>query len=177
MDKKRRVYTYGEFFPPEISIYAYNETVQEFFPKTREEALEQGFLWKESEARNHQITMCNNRIPDCINDIDESIIKEIIECAHQGSCEHNCTGAFKVTAEEFKFHKAHSLPIPRMCPNCRHYERTKFRNPIKLWHRTCMCTQAEHNHNGTCLNEFETSYSPERSEMVYCESCYQKEVY
>ena len=30
---------------------------------------------------------------------------------------------------------------------------------------------------GKCTNEFETSYAPERPEIVYCESCYQKEVY
>jgi hypothetical protein len=28
-----------------------------------------------------------------------------------------------------------------------------------------------------CKNEFETSYAPEGSEIVYCERCYQQEVY
>ena len=28
-----------------------------------------------------------------------------------------------------------------------------------------------------CENEFETSYSPEKSVIVYCERCYQQEVY
>ena len=176
IDQKGRVYTYGEFFPPELSIYAYNETVQEFFPKTKDEVLAEGFLWKEPEARSHKITLLNNAIPDSIEQTDESIMNEIIECTHQGTCEHNCTGAFKVTAEEFRFHKAHALPIPRLCPNCRHYERTKFRNPLKLWHRTCMCTEVGHEHEGACANEFETSYAPERHEIVYCEKCYQREV-
>ncbi|MBI4119570.1 MAG: hypothetical protein HY456_01835 [Parcubacteria group bacterium] len=27
-----------------------------------------------------------------------------------------------------------------------------------------------------CPNEFETSYAPERSEIVYCEQCYNAEV-
>ncbi len=27
-----------------------------------------------------------------------------------------------------------------------------------------------------CPNEFETSYAPERPEIVYCEKCYQQEV-
>ncbi|MFH1193084.1 MAG: hypothetical protein V1656_02080 [Candidatus Jorgensenbacteria bacterium] len=29
---------------------------------------------------------------------------------------------------------------------------------------------------GKCPNEFETSYAPERKEIVYCESCYNAEV-
>ena len=28
-----------------------------------------------------------------------------------------------------------------------------------------------------CENEFETAYAPEREEKVYCESCYNKEIY
>ncbi len=27
-----------------------------------------------------------------------------------------------------------------------------------------------------CENEFETSYSPDRLEIIYCEKCYQSEV-
>ncbi|MBI5622130.1 DNA-directed RNA polymerase, partial [Candidatus Falkowbacteria bacterium] len=31
--------------------------------------------------------------------------------------------------------------------------------------------------NAGCTNEFETTYAPERPERVYCEECYQKEIY
>ena len=61
------------------------------------------------------------------------------------------------------------IPIPRICPECRHIERFKNRGPNKLWHRQCM--------KKNCNNEFETSYAPDRQEIVYCESCYNKEVY
>ena len=41
VDAKGRKYTYGEFFPPELSPFAYNETIaQEYFPLTKEEARE-----------------------------------------------------------------------------------------------------------------------------------------
>ena len=35
-----------------------------------------------------------------------------------------------------------------------------------------------HTHHGEnhCPNEFETSYAPDRDEIVYCEECYQEEV-
>jgi hypothetical protein len=41
-----------------------------------------------------------------------------------------------------------------------------------------MCNKENHiNHQGKCNVEFETSYAPDRSEIVYCEKCYQQEVY
>jgi len=43
-----------------------------------------------------------------------------------------------------------NLPIPHLCPNCRHYQRLKQRNPLKLWHRQCMCEKKHSNHEGKC---------------------------
>jgi hypothetical protein len=40
-----------------------------------------------------------------------------------------------------------------------------------------MCDKENHEHKGKCQNEFETPYAQERTEVIYCESCYQKEVY
>ena len=83
IDKKGRVYRYGEFFPPELSPFSYNETIaQEYFPLTKEEALNQGYSWKDPEPRNYQITLKNEDIPDHIKDVPDSILNEIIECAH-----------------------------------------------------------------------------------------------
>jgi len=49
---------------------------------------------------------------------------------------------------------------------------------MKLWHRQCMCDKTSHQHGeARCQVEFETSYAPERPEIIYCEKCYQKEVY
>ena len=49
---------------------------------------------------------------------------------------------------------------------------------MKLWERTCMCDKKDHLHGEKkCEIEFETSYSPDRPEIVYCEKCYQQEVY
>jgi hypothetical protein len=47
---------------------------------------------------------------------------------------------------------------------------------MKLWHRQCMCSKNHPHHGGRCSNEFETSYSPDRKEIVYCEQCYNSEV-
>jgi hypothetical protein len=196
IDKKGRVYKYGEFFPPELSPFSYNETIaQEYFPLTKEQAEQQGYSWKEPEVRNFQFSILNSQLPDNIKDVKDDIIDQIIECQHNNTnCNEQCTTAFKIIPQELEFYRKMNLPLPRLCPNCRHYQRIKQRNPLKLWHRKCMCEGKEsgtskqelgykyqntitHTHgNQPCLNEFETTYAPERPEIVYCEQCYQQEV-
>lgn len=175
-DGQGREYRYGEFFPSELSPFAYNETIsQEYFPLAKNEAINRGYRWKDEEIRNYQITRKTEEIPDNIKDVSDSIINDVIQCGHL-DCNHQCTVAFKIISNELEFYRAMNLPLPRFCPNCRHYERLKQRNPLKLWHRQCMCDKTNHGHAGKCSNEFETSYSPDRPEIVYCEKCYQAEV-
>jgi hypothetical protein len=177
VDKKGRVYKYGEFFPTELSPFAYNETIaQEYYPLARGQAMEKGFLWKDAEEKNYKIDISSENLPDNIKEVGDDIIGKVIGCEHKGDCTHQCTKAFKIIPQELQFYKKMILPLPRLCPNCRHYERLKQRNPLKLWHRQCMCDKLNHGHDGKCTNEFETTYAPERPEIVYCEQCYQQEV-
>ncbi len=191
VDRKGRSYAYGEFFPSELSPFAYNETVtQEYFSLNKPEAEENGYRWRDPEERHYKISKTARALPDRIDDVDDSILGEVIGCAHEGTCNDQCTTAFKIVPQEFQFYKKTNLPLPRLCPNCRHYQRLKQRNPLKLWHRQCMCdpsagsgqvmkyaNTSKHFH-GThrCPNEFETSYAPDRKEIVYCEQCYQAEI-
>ena len=170
IDKKGSVYKYGEFFPIEISPFCYNETVaQDYFPIEKEKALIDGLSWKDSETRNYKPTILSKDIPDDIKDISDTIVNEVIECEHQGKCKDRCTTAFRIIQSELVFYRRFNIPIPHLCYGCRHYERLAKRNPMKLWHRKCM--------KDGCKNEFETSYSTGRPEIIYCEDCYKKEVY
>ncbi len=176
VDAQDRVFTYGDFFPYDLSSFAYNETVaQDYFPLSESEAIKKGFKWHVDPERSHTPTLLSQNIPDSVENTTDSILNEAVECLSKGAIE-KCTDAFKITNDELGFYKANNLPIPRFCPNCRYFYRMKKRNPLKLWHRSCMCDLAVHEHEGKCVNEFETSYAPERAEKVYCESCYQKEV-
>jgi hypothetical protein len=169
IDSKGRIYKYGEFFPAEFSVFAYNETVaQENHPLSKELAQEGGYSWREPERRNYAIDIKAEDLPDNTKDISVSIVDKNISCLHGGTCNDQCSEAFRITSQEFQFYQQMNLPVPRLCPNCRHYERLKQRNPVKLWHRKCM--------KPGCNNEFETSYAPERPEIIYCEKCYQQEV-
>lgn len=169
---------YGEFFPSNISPFSYNEAISlEYFPLSEEEAKKEGFSWEASEKKNYEISVKSNALPEHIDEVGEDIMKEVIECSHQGKCTHGCTTAFKISNFEFSFYKKFNLPLPTLCAFCRHRERLENKNPLKLWHRTCMCNKNHTNHEGQCEVEFETPYSPERPEKVYCEKCYQQEVY
>jgi len=178
VDAKGKVYRYGEFFPPELSPFCYNETIaSEYFPKTKEEVLAQGYKWKEKEKRDYKIEIESEDLPDHIKDAPDSIVGRIIGCLHRGGCNEQCTEAFRIIESELVFLKRMNIALPWLCPNCRHFQRLRKRNPLRLWHRRCMCEVEKHGHNSPCPNEFETSYSPDRPEMVYCEECYKREVY
>jgi len=160
---------YGEFFPMEMSPMAYNESFAfEHFPLTKEEVEKRGLVWREPKEKQFKSTMSSADVIDDIASVDESITKEVISCAHEGKCAHECAGVFKITHQELQFYKLLNIPLPRICQNCRHYSRFAWRNPAKLWHRKCM--------KPGCTNEFETSYAPDRPEIVYCEACYNQEV-
>ena len=189
VDKKGRVYKFGENFPIETSPFAYNDTIaQEYFPITKEQAKEQGYIWKNPEEKSYAITKQPADLPDSIMGVSGAISKEIIGCLHKGDCNHGCSTAFKIVPSELQFYQRFNLPLPKLCPNCRHHARLVQRNPMKLWHRSCQCegknsqnnvykNNSTHFHkDGKCINEFETSYAPDRPEIVYCEQCYQAEV-
>jgi len=144
--------------------------------------------------KDYKITTPSFELFDNIDEgVGESVLNEIIGCEHKGECKEQCTVAFKVTPRELEFYKTEKIPLPRLCPNCRHYQRLKKNNPIKFYHRQCMCdrkldiggkklddgyqnTVIHFHGDRPCPNEFETSYAPNRLEIVYCGDCYNSEV-
>jgi len=122
IDQKGRTYRYGEFFPSELSPFTYNESIaQEYFPLSAEAAAKAGFNWKQPEPRNYQINIKSQDLPDNIKDVKDDILNQVIECQHQGKCNEQCTEAFKIIEPELQFYRRMNMPLPRLCPNCRHY--------------------------------------------------------
>ncbi len=162
IDKNGLIYEYGDFFPFEFSPLAYNESLAfDYMPLNKEEAIKNGFLWRDPNVREFQTTIKGSGLPNSIDDVSESITKEIIAC-------DKCERAYRIIPIELQFYKRIGLPLPHLCHNCRFLDRFVFINPPKLWHRSCM--------KEGCENSFETSYAPDRPEIVYCESCYNQEV-
>ena len=90
----------------------------------------------------------------------DDICQKILLCKITGK-------PYKIIPQELKFYKDMGIPIPRICPDQRHKERMTLRNPRKLWARKCM----------KCQKDIQTTYAPERPEIVYCEECYLASVY
>ncbi len=139
-----------EFFPSHISPFWYNETVaMEYYPFTKEEALAKWFKRSDYEA------------PFPKTDAKDVIICEV------------SSKPFRIIPQELAFYNKHNLPLPTKHPDVRHAERIKLRNPRKLRNRTC----------SKCGTDMQTTYAPDlpdvagRPEVVYCEQCYNKEIY
>lgn len=188
-DAQGNMYKYGEFFPIELSPFGYNETTaHEFFPLDETETKSKGYNWRDLKRRTYESTKHLEEIPDASKDTDESVTKEVLECAHKEERSHGCTKGFRIIPQELQFYKKTNLPLPNLCPNCRYYERRKWQTPITLHHRKCECAGTSDNKNiyqnavthphgnKPCPNSFETTYAPNRPEIIYCEECYQQEV-
>ena len=83
------------------------------FPLSKEQATAQGFMWREQEEKNVNIG------------------ENIIGCSHKGKCNDRCTIGFKIIQAEKDFYEKMGLPIPKLCPNCRHYERLARKKSFK----------------------------------------------
>ena len=179
VEKMKKEGAYGDFFPPALSPFGYNDTLaQEYYPLTEKEAREKGFNWQtETSGTYGKETIKESEIPETIDAVTEDILNQVLACK-------DCKKNFRITKGELDFYKRMNIPLPHKDFECRHQDRMKKRNPRALWRRACMCglagsPQATTNHpHGAekCVQEFETSYSPDRPETVYCENCYQQEV-
>lgn len=151
-----------EFPAASLSQFWYNESVAcEYFPLTKEEAIEKWFKWSDFEnpAPNVEKIIPASKLPDSIDDIPDDILNWAINCEISNK-------PFRIIKPELEFYRKHSLPIPRRHPDLRHLDRMKLRNPMKIYDRNC----------DKCGADIKTTYSPNRTEIIYCEECYNKNI-
>lgn len=154
---------WGQFFPPSLSPYAFNETAAiDFFPLNKEEALAQGYHWSDYEQPAPQVTKIipADRLPDSITDTPDEILDWAIQPATGGK-------PFRIIPQELAFYRKMKLPIPREHPETRHRDRFQLRNPPHLTKRPCT----------RCAAETLSTIPVERPEKVYCEQCYRAHLY
>lgn len=150
---------WGEFFPIHFSPFAYNDSAaMEHFPLSAGETKKRGWKWRHDEEDQKPKTPYE--IPDHIKDVPENIHEQILICEVSGK-------PYKLIKQEVDFYRRMNLSIPRHSPDQRHLDRLAMRTPRRLFSRTC----------SNCRKEIQTSYSPDRPEIVYCEECYTQEVY
>jgi hypothetical protein len=154
---------WGEFFPMNKSLFAYNDSVaQEFFPMNEEETKKEQLNWThyQEEAPKAEKKISTDQLPDHIEEIPKDILNWALECSETGRL-------FQLVPQELDFYQRMKIPIPRLHPDQRYLRRIKRKNPYKLWERNCT----------KCQKNMLTAYSPERPEILYCEQCYLNEVY
>jgi len=163
---------WGEYFPANVSPFAYNESMaQDYFPLTRQEAIDKGYSWYDKSEISYDVTLTSDKLPGTIDETPDDIVKEVIGCKTQESEEEKiknplCATAFRLVQAEVQLYRKLGIPVPEYCFACRRTARFKLRNPRELWDRKC----------DKCGKDIKTSYSPDRSEIVYCETCYNAEV-
>jgi len=150
---------WGEFFPANLSPFAYNETVaHEIMPLSESECNQIGLRWLSDDEKSS--TECEDPVPDNIADCTDQITKTPLPC-------HACSKRYKVLPLELAFYRKMNLPIPRSCPSCRRRKRHESERSLAIFERDCE----------KCGKTTETSYAPDRQEIVYCESCYLEKVH
>ena len=152
--------TWGQFPPQQYAHYGYNETYSNsLFPMTKEEALAQGYRWKDAIFAGPSIpsnAVGADTLSDRLDGMNENDIKEkAFVCIESGK-------PFKIIPQEFKLYQSHGLPLPVYNHEVRHLHRRTKQNPHHVWDRNC----------AKCATGIKTSYDPERPEIVYCEKCY-----
>lgn len=159
VDAQGRVWQYGEFFPYDVSMFGYNESwAQAYFPLNKETALARGYQWFEDEKSGHTPTIMTSDLPESINDVNDGVLQEIIECS-------DCKKAYRIVVAELGLLRRFGLPLPRKCSSCRYMERLSRINPPKLWKRKTADGE-----------EVMTAYAPDRPEIILSEKGYQDEV-
>jgi len=161
IEHMRKAGEWGEFLPVQFSPFAYNETVaQDYFPMTQEEVSHRGWKWEELQKAEQNYLGPQVTISDDIADASDELCKALLTCEASGV-------PYKIIPQELKIYRQMQLPLPRLCPEQRIRRRMALRNPRKLWNRNC----------AKCQKGIETTYAPERPEVVYCEECYLSSVY
>jgi hypothetical protein len=163
---------WGEMMPISLSPYGYNDTIAfDHYPLTKEDVEKRGWKWQDAPRGTFgKETLKQEDVLSRITDTQDTICNEILACS-------DCRKNYKIIKQELELYKNMGVPVPLKCPDCRHRARFAQRTPYQLWERQCMCDKSAHDHSTTrCPRTFQTAYSPDRSELVYCEQCYQKEI-
>ena len=154
---------YGEFFPPKYLVFPYHSALVTSYPgfDDFEEAGKYGYdisLIEEPRADMKGDIIEANNLPSDIKNVGDDILDKII-------FDKKNDKKFRIIKQELDFYRQHGLPLPREHPSVRMDKwRKLFGIQLNFYSRKCM----------QCAKVIETSYSPDDSNIVYCESCYQK---
>ncbi len=157
----RNTKEWGEFFPVELSTFSYNETLaHDHFLLPKKEVQSRGWRWLDDVEKRDRYKGPVVELPDDIKDATDDLCKKILTCEVSKR-------QYKIIPQELKLARQMHIPLPLKSFFQRHTERMAKRNPRRLWDREC----------AKCRKAIQTTYAPDRPEIVYCEECYLQTVY
>ncbi len=165
IEHMQRTWERWEFFPIKYSPFGYNETVAEdIFPLSKDQVIDK---WYKRMDKEYPINVPEwielvraQDLPDNISDVKDDILKKAVICEVSWK-------PFRIIKPELDFYRKHNLPLPRKHPDVRHLERLSQRAPRNLYLRTC----------NNCGKQIVSVYPADSEFKVYCEECYNKQVY
>ena len=129
IEKMQETGEWGEFFPPSLSPFGYNETVaqEQYFVEKADLSSSDGYKWSdyaldpkipEGAELVHPANYSDEQWRSLID--DERISSKIIICEVSRR-------PFVLQKMEIAFYKKHGIPLPKRHPDVRHAERMKMR--------------------------------------------------
>jgi hypothetical protein len=140
---------WGEFFPQELSPFAYNETLaHEYLPET------EGYRFVDP-IDPSDVNSVISEVPADIKDVSDDILSGYLICEKTGR-------PYKIFKKELEFYRRMNLPVAKICPDERYSQRLLRRPKRSLNERHCT----------KCQQKVLSSYCADRPEKILCESCY-----
>ncbi|KKR42901.1 MAG: hypothetical protein UU10_C0001G0004 [Parcubacteria group bacterium GW2011_GWF1_40_6] len=156
----------GEYEDPlglEFSAQAYNFSMAQIaYPLNNAEIIKLGgYVAKESETNvgdTEKLTV--NELPETITEATDEILKKAICCEVTGR-------PFRIVSSELEFYRRMKLPLPTLHPSYRMETLFQLIHIGKKYETTCV----------KCGKAINSIFDPRSNFILYCEKCYQQEVY
>jgi hypothetical protein len=147
---------YGEFFPYETFLVAYNAShAQNLYPLTREEVEKRGARWYDFNDESKAAMKSMTELPMNLRDCTDAILTNVYQCPVSGR-------PFRFVKAELEFHRRFGIALPRLHPTVR--RKARMKRLMQLQYYPVQCAR--------CQKATKTRISPEENAVLFCESCY-----
>ncbi|MEK7080878.1 MAG: hypothetical protein AAB902_00590 [Patescibacteria group bacterium] len=159
-DMKKRG-EYGLFLPFSMSAGPFNfSTSFLYFPETKkEDILKLGGFWEDIDE-SHMEGMPTDKLPDSIEDVPDTIIKEALICPETG-------WRFNIAQNELTFYRENNIPLPRYHFDVRTKKQLEYLTVLQSYPYKCIY----------CQKDISAYYPPEWNyKKIACEECYKQNI-
>ncbi len=152
---------YGKFLPYNMAICEFNlsNSILYFPNTTKENILENNGYWAEMDE-SHIEGISALDLPDSVDETREDITTTALVCPETG-------WRFNISQNEYAFHKANKIPLPRHHFDVRIKNRLKYFTVLKSYPHKCFY----------CKVDIMAYYPPEWGyQKIACEECYKQNI-